>query len=199
MEESYLLEDIITSDVRIKLLVELYSEVTRELYVRELTRRVGTEINAIRRELKRLEDAGIIKKEQRGNRIYYLIREDYPLYHELLSIISKEKGVGRLIRDNLKNIGNVKLSLLSLEYARGRDSQDSELDLIIIGDVDLKEANDLLKKEILIGGREINYTILKENEFLHLLKRRETFIMDFILRSHVTLIGSLDRFINKLK
>ena len=147
MENSYLLEDIITSDVRIKLLVELYSEVSRELYVRELTRRVGTEINAIRRELKRLEDAGIIKKEQRGNRVYYLLREDYPLYTELLSIISKEKGVGRLVRDNLKNIGNPKLVLLSLEFAQGRHALESELDLIIIGDVDIKVTNDLLNRK----------------------------------------------------
>lgn len=199
MEERYILEHIITSDVRIRLLIELYTETSRELYVRELTRRVGTEINAIRRELKRLEDAGIIRKEQRGNRMYYLIREDYSLYKELLSITSKERGIGRLVLENIKTIGNLKLAMLSLEYAKGRESKDSELDLILIGDINISETNDIIKREIIMSGRDVNYTIITEDEFLHLLKRREAFVMDFILRDKITLIGTIDKYINKLK
>ena len=95
------LQDIITSEVRVRLLIELFSDVNNNLYVRELTRRVGTEVNAIRRELKRLSKAGIVKKEQRGNRLYYIVRKDYVYYYELLSMISKESGIGKMILENL--------------------------------------------------------------------------------------------------
>src|SRR3989344_1509026 len=159
------LEDIITSEVRIKIIVELFTETDKHLYVRELTRRVGTEINAVRRELKRLTKAGLVKKEKRGNRLYYLIKKDHPFYYELLSMVAKERGIGRKILENLNQLGKVKLAVLSSEFAEGRESEKDELDLLLVGNIDL----DLLSRLVAESGREIkkdiNYTVLGEEEF----------------------------------
>ena len=101
------LNDIVTSEVRVKLLATLFSEINHDLYVRELTRKVGTEVNAIRRELQRLLKAGIVKKEQRGNRLYYTVRKEYVFYQELLSIVVKEYGIGRQFIDQIHNLGKL--------------------------------------------------------------------------------------------
>ena len=190
------LEDIITSEVRIKILIELFSETDKHLYVRELTRRVGTEINAVRRELKRLGKAGIIRREKRGNRLYYLLRKNYPLYYELLSMVAKEVGIGKMILDNENILGKPKLALLSTEFAEGREAEKGELDLLVVGDVNLTELSRLVEtagKEI---GREINYTVFGEEEFDYLKSRRDVFLLSFLISPKIFLLGDPSRYLN---
>ena len=150
------LESIITSEVRIRILIELYSETKQHLYVRELTRRVDTEINAVRRELKRFVKAGLVKKEKRGNRLYYLVRKDHPFYYELVSMVAKEKGIGRKILDNQNRVGKLKLAVLSTAFAEGRQSSQNELDLLIIGEVNLDALAQVVREASIEMGREIN-------------------------------------------
>ncbi len=58
------LEDLITSKVRVKI-IELFCSNPREMYhVRGIVREAQEEINAVRRELLRLDAAGMIKKEK---------------------------------------------------------------------------------------------------------------------------------------
>ena len=189
------LSDIITSEVRIKILIELFSETSKHLYVREITRRVGTEINAVRRELRRLSAAGIVKKEKRGNRLYYLLRKDYPFYYDLVSMISKEYGIGRRIIQNANALGKVKLSLLATEFAEGRKSGKNELDLLIVGDVNLEVLSGIVKDSITELKREINYTVLNENEFEYLKGRRDTFILSFLIGPNIYLLGDTSKYL----
>lgn len=187
------LSDIITSEVRIKLLIELFSETRKHLYVRELTRRVGTEINAVRRELKRLNKAGIIKKEKRGNRLYYLLRKDHPFYYELTGMVSKEVGIGKSIVENASDLGKVKLALLSSEYAEGRESQKNELDLLVVGDINLPKLSEIVKEVSALSKREINYTVLSESEFEYLKNRRDAFLLSFLVSPNIFLLGDITK------
>ena len=187
------LSDIITSEVRIKLLIELFSETRKHLYVRELTRRVGTEINAVRRELKRLNKAGIIKKDKRGNRLYYLLRKDHPFYFELTGMVSKEVGIGKSIIQNISDLGKIKLSLLSSEYAEGRESQKNELDLLVVGDINLPKLSEIVKEVSALSKREINYTVLSEEEFEYLKNRRDAFLLSFLMSPNIFLAGDITK------
>lgn len=188
-----ILEDIITSEVRIKILVELFSETDKQLYVRELTRRVGTEINAVRRELKRLGKAGLIRKEKRGNRLYYLLRKEHPFYYELLSMVSKEVGIGRSVIDNAQRLGKVKLALLSTEYAEGRESERNELDLLLVGDINLEKVSVLVEENGKKSGREVNFTVFDEEEFEQLKSRRDLFLISFLIAPKILLLGDPSR------
>ena len=183
------MEDIITSEARIKILIELFSETNKDLYVRELTRRVGTEINAVRRELKRLTDAGLIKKEKRGNRLYYLLRREYPFYYELLSMVSKEIGIGKLMLANASKLGKIRLALLSAEYAEGREAEKQQLDLLIVGEVDLKALEEVVQQTRIKTSRDVNYTVLSEMEYSNLKARRELFLLSFLIAPNILLIG----------
>ena len=183
------MEDIITSEARIKILIELFSETNKDLYVRELTRRVGTEINAVRRELKRLTDAGLIKKEKRGNRLYYLLRREYPFYYELLSMVSKEIGIGKLMLAKASKLGKIRLALLSAEYAEGREAEKQQLDLLIVGEVDLKALEEVVQQTRIKTSRDVNYTVLSEMEYSNLKARRELFLLSFLIAPNILLIG----------
>ncbi len=72
------LNDIITSKVRIEILELFFSDVKELYHVRGIVREIKEEINAVRRELEKMEKAGILKKEPRGNRVYYYLRPDHP-------------------------------------------------------------------------------------------------------------------------
>ena len=159
------------------------------MYVRELTRRVGTEINAVRRELKRLTDAGLIKKEKRGNRLYYLLRREYPFYYELLSMVSKEIGIGKLMLANASKLGKIRLALLSAEYAEGREAEKQQLDLLIVGEVDLKALEEVVQQTRIKTSRDVNYTVLSEMEYSNLKARRELFLLSFLIAPNILLIG----------
>lgn len=189
------LQDIITSEVRVKILKELFSETQKHLYVRELTRRVGTEINAVRRELKRLTQAGIIKKEKRGNRLYYLVRKDYPLYYELVAMIAKEVGIGRALIDKANALGKLRLALLSTEFAEGRESEKNELDLLIVGNVNLQLLESLVKEAQAELKRDINYTVLGEEEFEYLKGRRDAFLLAFLIAPTIVLVGDTSKYL----
>lgn len=189
------LKDIITSEVRVKILTELFSETQKHLYVRELTRRVGTEINAVRRELKRLSQAGIIKKEKRGNRLYYLVRKDYPLYYELVAMVAKEIGIGRGILKNANNLGKIRLVLLSADFAEGRESEKTELDLLIVGQANLQLLDEVVKEAQIMLKRDINYTVLGEEEFEYLKGRRDTFLLAFLIAPTIVLLGDTSKYL----
>ena len=193
------LESIITSEVRIRILIELFSETKKHLYVRELTRRVDTEINAVRRELKRFVKAGLVKKEKRGNRLYYLVRKDHPLYYEIVSMVAKERGIGRKILDNQNKIGKLKLAVLSTAFAEGRQSTQNELDLLIIGEVNLDALAEVVREASIEMGREINYTVLGEEEFNYLKSRRDIFLLSFIASPHILLVVILKNICRLLK
>lgn len=190
------LHDLITSEVRIKILKELYSETKKSLYVRELTRRVGTEINAVRRELKKLTLAGVLRKEKRGNRLYYLVKKDYPLYTEIVALIAKETGIGSKLVQKQSALGKVKLAALSLEYAEGRESRSDQLDLLIIGQVNLELLDELIKNETHESKREINYTVVGEEEFEYLKSRRDVFVLSFLIAPNIILFGDTAKYLS---
>src|SRR3990172_10021278 len=114
------LGDIITSKVRVKVL-ELFLSNLKEMYhVRGIVRETKEEINAVRRELERLEGAGLLRKEPRGNRLYYFLRPDYPLFGDLVAIVAKSTGLGKAIIDARNKIGKVSYVMFSGTFARGK-------------------------------------------------------------------------------
>src|SRR3989344_1058008 len=130
-----MLKDLFISKTRVKLLETFLSDSTQMYHVRDLVRRTGDEINAVRRELARMESLGLVKKEPRGNRLYYWFRKDYVFYQDLLSLVAKTTGLGAGIIKNKSKLGRVTLCLLSSRFVRheARKSPD-EVDLLIVGD-----------------------------------------------------------------
>lgn len=184
------LSDIITSKVRIKLLELFFGDVTEMYHVRGIVREVKEEINAVRRELERLEAAGVLKKEQRGNRLYYWVRSEYQYFGDLISMAAKTVGLGSQIVANKNKIGKIAYVMFSGRFARRivRKRED-EVDVLVVGDVVLPELASLIRLEESKRGKEINYTVMSKEEFEFRKKRRDPFLSGILVGSRVMIIG----------
>jgi DNA-binding transcriptional ArsR family regulator len=187
-----MLKELFISEVRVKMLrLFLLENVDQErgLHVRAITRRVGTEINAVRRELLRLTKLKMLKREDRGNRVYYRLRDDFSLKPELIGLLVKEEGIGREIIAGRRRFGSVSFVSMSLDFVFGRIPKPSEVDIIFVGSVSVEAVQQLMKREEAKRGREIHYSILGDDEFSFRKQKRDAFILDILIRPRVMLIG----------
>jgi DNA-binding transcriptional ArsR family regulator len=184
------LGDIITSKVRIKILELFFSNLDEMYHVRGIVREVKEEINAVRRELERLEAAGILKKEPRGNRVYYWVRKDYPFFGDILSVVAKSTGIGRAIIENRSKAGKVNYVMFSGKFARGKPrKKDDEVDILVVGEIVLPELATIIRAEESKRGKEINYTVMSKEEFDFRKKRRDPFLLGILAGSRTMIIG----------
>ena len=181
--------DLITSKSRVKLLEVFLSNPSDMYHVRELVRRTGDEINAVRRELQYLEKRGILEKEPRANRIYYSFSKIYPFYYDLLRLGSKTVGLGADMLKNRAKLGKIKYAMFSGKFVRKLKTEPDEINLLLVGTVVLPELTLLVRAEEKKLNTEINYTVMSEDEFDFRKKRRDPFILSVLLGSRVMLIG----------
>ena len=188
------------SRVRVKLIKQFLSQPNEMFYVRQLTRANKEEINAVRRELKRMEKTGFVKSEPRGNRLYYYPNKQYDFYPDLISLVTKTSGLGRKIRKNKNKLGKIKFAILSSKFVRHVSRDSSEIDLLVVGTVILPELAAIIRDEELKRGSEINYTVMTQEEFTFRKDRRDPFLLGILSESWVMLIGDdLDVFAKQVK
>ena len=184
-----MLIDILISKVRVKV-IELFLGIPGKSYhVREIVRRVEEEINAVRRELARLEKTGMLLSEWRANRRYYSVKGDYIFYTELLSIVNKSVGLGGAIIANRAKLGKIKYAMLSSSFVKGKPYAQNEVDLFVVGTIVLPELGAIIREEEARREREVNFTPMTEEEFAFRKNRRDPFIMSILSKPRVMLIG----------
>jgi DNA-binding transcriptional ArsR family regulator len=191
------LSDLITSKVRIKIL-ELFFSNPKEIYhVRGIVREINEEINAIRRELTKLEQDGILRKEPRGNRIYYSVRPEHPFYGDLIAMVGKTMGLGKQLIENKNKIGKVSFIMFSGKFVRMKDrKREDDVDILIVGEVVLPELASLIRAEESKRGREINYTVMSREELDFRKKRRDPFLLGILAGSRVMIVGDEEDLVN---
>lgn len=184
------LSDIITSKVRIKIL-ELFFSNLKELYhVRGIVRETQEEINAVRRELQKLEKDGILRKEPRGNRVYYFVRSDHLYFGDLVSMVAKTTGLGKQMLENRNKIGKVGYIMFSGKFVQVKDrKREEDVDILIIGDIILPELASIIRAEESKRGKEINYAVMSREELDFRKKRRDPFLLGILAGSRVMIIG----------
>jgi len=181
--------DLITSKSRIKLLGVFLADPSQMYHVRELVRRTGDEINAVRRELAFLQGKGILEREPRANRVYYSFNKTYPFYFDLLRMGAKTIGLGAGILKNRVKLGKIKYAMFSGRFARRIKNSPDEVDLLLVGTVVLPELSLLVREEEKKLNSEINYTVMTEEEFAFRKKKRDPFVAAILSGSRVMLIG----------
>lgn len=186
-----MLKDLFISKTRVKLLEIFLADPTQMYHVRDLVRKTGDEINAVRRELARMEELGLVKKEARGNRLYYWFRHDYELYNDLLSMVAKTTGLGASLIKNRARLGNIRVAMLSGRFVRHipKKSPD-EVDLLVVGNITVNELNKLIHEEETVRGLAINYTPMTEEELKFRKVRHDPFLQSILSQSRIMVIGS---------
>lgn len=189
------LKNLFISKTRIKLLEVFFENPGKILYVRELVRAVNEQINAVRAELARMEKAGMVSSEMRANRKFYNFRKDYSFYDELSRMIAKASGLGGAIIRERGKLGKIKFATLSGSYTRRRPVGASDVDLLVVGSVVLPQLAQLVKEAEGEVGREVNYTVMTEDEFTFRKHRRDPFVVGILEKPHVMLLGDEEEMI----
>lgn len=184
-----MLIDLLISKVRVKILELFLGNPEESYHVRDIVRRVDEEINAVRRELARLEKINLLASEWRANRRFYSVKKDFIFYSELLSVINKSVGLGGALIKNKAKLGKIKYAMLSGAFVRAKPYNQNEVDLFIVGTIVMPELNVHVREEEARRNREINFTPMTEEEFNFRKNRRDPFIMGVLSKPRVMLIG----------
>jgi predicted nucleotidyltransferase len=161
---------LITSETRIKLLRKFFLNSRTKAHLRGLESEFGESTNAIRLELNRFEEAGLLHSLRDGNKKVYQANRNHPLFGDIHSIIMKEAGIDRVIEKVIHRIGNLICVYLTGDFARGKESP--VIDLILVGEEIDREylARKVMQAEELVG-RKVSYVVLHPDEAEgHLLK-----------------------------
>jgi hypothetical protein len=144
-----------------------------------------------------MEERGLVKKEPRGNRLYYFFVKTYPFYQELISLTAKTVGLGADIIKHKNKIGNIKFAMLSGRYARQMPRKSEEdIDLLVVGAVNMAELNKLVRKSESVREKEINYAPMAIDEFQFRKSRRDPFIQNILSSGRVMLIGDEEEMVS---
>jgi DNA-binding transcriptional ArsR family regulator len=183
------MEELFVSRVRVKLLQLFLTTPGVLLHVREIVRRVDEEINAVRRELARMEKFGMVTSEWRANRRLYRFRKDYVYYREILGLVAKTAGLGGNIVKGKMRLGKVKYAFISTRFLEGVPAGPEDVDLLIVGQVVLPELQAIIADEQVKREAEINYSPMPEEEFQFRVRRRDPFILRVLVQPKIMLIG----------
>lgn len=158
-----MINTLITSQTRIKLLKKFFLNSSTKAHLRGLESEFRESSNAIRLELNRFENAGLLTSLREGNKKLYQANEEHPLYRDIHNIILKETGIDRVIEKVAHRLGNLVSVYLTGDFAHGKDSP--VIELILVGaDIDREYlAHKVVQAEDLVG-RKVSYIVLKPCE-----------------------------------
>jgi predicted nucleotidyltransferase len=186
-----MLEALITSKTRVKLLTLFLLNPGNEYYIREISRTTNENINAVRRELANLESFGLITGQKKGNQQYYTVNTGHFLYAELQKIVLKTEGVAGIIKESLAR-EEITCMFIYGSFARGTAGAKSDIDLFIVGNVDEDRLIPIIHSCENATGREINYTLMTAGELGKRKKSKDPFVKNVMLEEKILISGTCD-------
>jgi len=150
-----MIETLISSKTRIKLLLKFFLNSRNTAYLRNLEEEFGESTNGIRIELNKFEKAKMLTSEQQGKKKIFSVNTTHPLFKELHNIVLKYVGLDNIVEYVVKELGDLDMVYLTGSFARGLDSDI--IDLVFIGDIDKAFLNEIIEKVEKKIQRRIRY------------------------------------------
>ncbi|MDO9256720.1 MAG: ArsR family transcriptional regulator, partial [Bacteroidales bacterium] len=157
-------ESLITSKTRIKLMLKFFLNSSTKAYLRGLEAEFGESTNAIRLELNRFEQAGLLTSFSEGNRKFFSANTTHPLFPDIQSLMRKHLGIDQLVEQVIEKLGEVEKVYLTGAFAHGKESTDIEI-LLVGGDVDTAYLEKLIIKAGKLIKRNILYQLMPTLQF----------------------------------
>jgi len=191
-QNNSLLERIFSSRVRIRLLSHFLLHPDARDHIRALANEVDAQYSAVWKELNNLEKAGLLQSEEVGGRRVFRLNTRAAIIPELRNILLKTTGVGDLIRRAFRDFEGVEAAFIFGSFAEGTIDAESDLDLMIIGDLEVAAVApviDDLEGEI---ARSVNYILLTRKEWNSRIEENDPLIANIKKASKIMLIGTQD-------
>lgn len=178
---------ITKSKTREKILQIFFADIDKKYYARQLEKILGLPVSNIHRELSSLEKTGLFQKEQIGNLIFYSLNKKSALFDEFKNIVFKTIGAEGTLRKELKKIKGIKRAFIFGSFAKNKEDSISDIDLMIIGNIDENLLIAKISKLEELLRREINYHIWGQKEFEKKAKT-ESFIQTILEEPKIELV-----------
>ncbi len=182
------LQRLFTSKARVRLLSLFLMNPKTEFHVRATARRTRLNLNSVRRELKNLENLGVLTSSAKGNLRLYTANEKSPIHEELKRIFLKTEGMGDVLKKILPTLGRVETAFIYGSFAEARERATSDIDVFIVGNLDQDKAASLFEKLQRDFSREINYVIFSPGEFRERKSRGDPFVSNVMRQKKIKLV-----------
>ena len=178
---------------RAAILAVLLRRPDQAIHVRELARITGVSPGTLHRELKALEALGILTRIQTGRQVSYGANRGCPIYDELASLLRKTDGLVDVLRDALAPLkARLDRAFVYGSMASGDIHPHSDIDVMLVGEVDFADAVIALAPAQAALRREVNPTVLRPREFERKRRQPEAFVARIWAEPKLWLIGGPD-------
>ena len=185
-----MLNKLFSSKARVEVLKLLLFNPGDDFYQRQISLITHQPIRGIQRELKRFQELGLIEKNTQGNRVYYRVNKNFPIFEELKRIFFKSAGIAQVLKRNFKKSDAIKVAFIYGSYAKNEENLLSDVDLLVIGSISAKELSSLLSQPKRELNREINYAVFGLQEFKKRIKRKDHFLNTILKEKKIFIIGN---------
>lgn len=158
-----MLEALITSKTRIKLLLKFFINSDSSAHLRSLAKEMNENTNSVRIELNKMSEAGLLISHNEGKTIQYAANDKHPLFPELKSLVRKYLGLDKLVEQLVRRLGDVRYAFIVGDYAQGKDS--GTIDLLIVGNVDITMLNYLVGKTESVIHRKVKTEVMNLDQY----------------------------------
>ena len=173
-----MLDALITSKTRIKLMVKFFLNSSSESYLRNLEEEFGESTNSIRLELNKFEQAGLLSSRSAGNKKLFRANTAHPLFPDIHNLLLKHLGFDQIIDKVVNNLGDIEKIFLVGKFAKGIDTEI--IDLIFMGEgLNKNYLVHLIEKAESLVKRKIRYLVFTNKEMQEYLELRPQ--SDFLL------------------
>ena len=183
------LAELLSSRARAEIFRLLLSGTGEELHVREIERRSGLNDSTIRQELTKLVRLDLVQSRRDSNRVYYRAKTENPLYPEIRNLVLKTSGLADVLKSALVD-KRIRVAFVFGSIARGDETATSDIDLMVIGQLGLRDLSRLLSGIQEKIGREVNPYVLKEEELRKRVRAKEPFVSSVLESPKIFIIGS---------
>jgi hypothetical protein len=167
-----MLDTLITSKTRIKLLLKFFLNSNSRSYLRNLETEFGESTNSIRLELNKFEKAGLLKSELNGNKKYFQANTEHPLFKDINSILLKQIGFDKIIERVVEKLGNLEKVYITGDFAKGINTEI--IDLLFVGDdIDKEYLARLIERTEKLIKRKIRNVVFRIDEFSSFAKTQK--------------------------
>ncbi len=184
--------DALMPKTRRAILALLFRHPGEAYYQGQIMRAVGGGRGAVQRELASLAEAGILRRDVRGDRAYYSANEDCPVFQELRGLVLKTVGLVDVLAAGLRELDGVRVAFVYGSFARGDLDAQSDVDLMVIGDVDFAQVSLSLRESDGQLAREVNATVYPVAEFQEKVSARHHFLTRVLAEKKLFVIGDAD-------
>jgi len=186
-----MLSALLFSEYRRRVLGLLLLNPDTTYHVRELARLTGTSAGTLHKELTKLTQGGLLRREEVGNQVRYRANRDCPIFDELASILRKTSGLVDVLASALSSVEkNIALAFVFGSVARGEQQSNSDVDVMLVGSLGFADAVQALHPAQATLRREINPVVYSVDEFRRRAASNDSFVREVLARPKLFVVGN---------